>query len=61
MVPLKKSPIVDPGRPLNKFREMASSPKIEDFDLEVGVPGIEYLLPVLNVNNPNWWTSEGEP
>lgn len=55
MVPVKKSPI-DPGRPLNIPRGKASKLKSEAFDFDVGVPGTEYLLPVLNWNNPNWWT-----
>jgi len=49
--PAKKS-LTDPGRPLKRFRESASSPKIATFVRAVGVEGREFL-PVLNSNNPN--------
>ena len=49
--PVKKSP-TDPGRPLNRFREMASRPKIATFARALGVEGKEFF-PVLNSNNPN--------
>lgn len=50
--PLKKSPMEDPGRPLKRFREIASRPKIDAFERCVGVEGREFF-PVLNSNNPN--------
>ena len=53
--PAKKS-LIDPGRVLNKFLEIASRPNIATFDRAVGVEGIE-LPPVLNWKSPNWWTN----
>ena len=52
--PPKKSPIAEPGRPLNKFRDIASRPKmaVRDRLLAVGVDGREFC-PVRNLNNPN--------
>ena len=55
--PPKKSPIEEPGLVLNRLREIASRPKIAAFERAVGVPGSE-LLPVLNSNKPNWWTTK---
>jgi len=52
--PAKKS-LIDPGRVLNKFLEIASRPNIATFERAVGVEGIE-LPPVLNWKSPNWWT-----
>jgi hypothetical protein len=49
--PPKNSPI-EAGRELKRFLDIASRPKIEAFDLAVGVPGLE-ALPVLNSNRPN--------
>ncbi len=59
--PPKKSPIADPGRLLNRFREIASSPKIAARDrmLAVGVEGAE-MCPVVNFNNPYWFTRRCE-
>lgn len=51
MDPEKKSP-TEEGRPLKRFREMASRPKIATFDRAVGVEGSE-LRPVLNSKSPN--------
>jgi hypothetical protein len=50
--PPKKSPIDEPGRVLNRFREMASRPKIATRERAVGVDGRE-SRPVRNSNNPN--------
>jgi hypothetical protein len=53
--PAKKS-LIDPGRVLNKFLEIASRPNIATFERAVGVEGIEFP-PVLNWKSPNWWTN----
>ena len=50
--PVKKS-LIDPGRLLNKFREIASRPNIATFERPVGVEGTEFP-PVLNWKSPNW-------
>lgn len=49
--PAKKSP-TEPGRPLKRFRDIASSPNIATFERAVGVDGREFR-PVLNSNKPN--------
>jgi hypothetical protein len=49
--PAKKS-LIDPGRPLNKFLEIASRPNIAAFERAVGVEGTEFP-PVLNWKSPN--------
>lgn len=54
MDPAKKS-MAEPGRPLNRFREIASRPNMATRERLVGVEGIEFL-PVLNSKSPNWWT-----
>ena len=53
ILPPKKSPIAEAGLLWNKPLDRASKPKMDAFDLAVGVPGTEFL-PVLNWKNPNW-------
>jgi hypothetical protein len=53
LVMLPKMSLDNPGLALNKFREIASSPKMAALDLmlAVGVEGLE-LFPVENLNKP---------
>jgi hypothetical protein len=52
--PPKMSPFAEPGRALNRFREIASRPNIwaRDRKFAVGVGGAD-VLPVRNLNKPN--------
>lgn len=57
--PKKSPPLEEPGRVLNRFRDMASSPNIcaRERKLAVGVDGAE-RLPVRNLKSPNWCTMQ---
>jgi hypothetical protein len=57
--PPKMSPFPEPGRALKRFREMASRPNIWARERKpvVGVEGAD-MLPVRNLNKPNWCTRE---
>lgn len=54
--PLKKSTL---DEPLKRLREIASNPKMwaRERMLAVGVDGAE-MLPVRNLNKPNWCTEK---